>query len=79
MLVTVRAEPGTGCDAILVQDTKGTERRVLRVSIAAHVHIRLRENAGAMCVDGRTWRKQMYGRSSTSRGLRDHARRCGVG
>ena len=34
MLVTVRAKPSVGGDAVLIEDTKGTEGLVLRIVIA---------------------------------------------
>ena len=79
MLVTVHAEPCVGCDAILVQDTKSTKGLVARVIVAAGFGTLFGNDTRTTGMDEHTWRKQMYERSSTSRGLRDHARRCGVG
>lgn len=76
MFVTVCAESCVGGDAILIEDTKGTEGLVARITIA-RVWILSLEMMRGMYV--RTRRKQMYERSSTIRGLRDPARCCDVG
>lgn len=74
-LMTVSTEPCVGGDAIFVEDTKSPKGFVTRITIAGRLVLSVQMMGDT---NGRTWRKQTYGRSSTTRGPRDHAGCCDV-
>lgn len=61
MLVTVRAKPCVGGDAILVEDTERTEGLVARVTIAGGLILSLGNDTRMICVHEPGERERMEG------------------